>query len=202
MNKSLSNYVVKYESAIPKELCDLTIKKLQNVEWSSKLNFDYPNKEFDLRYDENDIKINFKTYQTEIINGGVQRENHLTKPFEEIIYDCLDSYIFLDNDFDSYKKWYNFTQARFNKYEKDMYMKKHCDHIRTMFDGVWKGIPIYSVIGILNSDFEGGQLIFWEDEEIKLNVGDIVVFPSNFLYPHRVERIRSGIRYSFSSYAF
>ena len=29
-----------------------------------------------------------------------------------------------------------------------------------------------------------------------LNVGDLIMFPSNFLYPHQVSPIKKGIRYS------
>ena len=58
-----------------------------------------------------------------------------------------------------------------------------------------------SVIINLNDDYEGGDLIFMgqKNEEIKrLKLGkrSVVFFPSNFMYPHRIEPITKGTRYS------
>jgi hypothetical protein len=71
-----------------------------------------------------------------------------------------------------------------------------------MFDGNKKGIPIVSVLGILNDNYEGGEFIMFEDEEIKFKKGDILVFPSIFLYPHKVEPVTKGTRYSFISWVW
>jgi predicted 2-oxoglutarate/Fe(II)-dependent dioxygenase YbiX len=40
------------------------------------------------------------------------------------------------------------------------------------------------------------------DEEIKFKTGDLLIFPSNFLYPHRVEPVTKGVRYSFISWTW
>ena len=40
------------------------------------------------------------------------------------------------------------------------------------------------------------------DKEIKLTRGDILIFPSNFMYPHKVKDITEGVRHSFVSWAF
>ena len=40
------------------------------------------------------------------------------------------------------------------------------------------------------------------DKEIKLTRGDILIFPSNFMYPHKVKDITEGERHSFVSWAF
>jgi len=71
-----------------------------------------------------------------------------------------------------------------------------------MFDGERKGIPVLSVLGILNDNYKGGEFIMFQDEEIKFKTGDLLIFPSNFLYPHRVEPVTKGIRYSFISWTW
>jgi predicted 2-oxoglutarate/Fe(II)-dependent dioxygenase YbiX len=81
-------------------------------------------------------------------------------------------------------------------------MKEHCDHITDMFDGTRRGIPVLSIVGILNDDYEGGDFIMWQDTKIDLKQGDVLVFPSVFMYPHRVERITKGTRYSFVSWTW
>jgi predicted 2-oxoglutarate/Fe(II)-dependent dioxygenase YbiX len=78
-------------------------------------------------------------------------------------------------------------------------MALHADHIHSMFDGERKGIPILSVLGVLNDDYEGGEF-YLIDEKTDLSKGDIIIFPSNFMYPHKVEPVTKGIRYSYISW--
>ena len=80
--------------------------------------------------------------------------------------------------------------------------KWHCDHISELFDGQRKGIPTLSIVGLLNEDYEGGELIMFDNYEIKLKQGDLMIFPSNFLYPHKVEPIKKGVRYSYVSWVW
>ena len=82
-------------------------------------------------------------------------------------------------------------------------MALHCDHIHDMFDGTRKGIPTLTILGLLNDDFEGGEfLMFDEEKEIKLKAGDIMIFPSVFLYPHKVAAVTKGVRDAFVSWVW
>ncbi len=98
-----------------------------------------------------------------------------------------------------FDKYQGYSHVRFNKYAENKKMALHCDHIHSMFDGERKGIPILTVLGVLNDDYEGGEFILI-DEKINFSTGDILVFPSNFMYPHKVEPVTKGIRYSFISW--
>jgi predicted 2-oxoglutarate/Fe(II)-dependent dioxygenase YbiX len=58
-----------------------------------------------------------------------------------------------------------------------------------------------SVILNLNDEYKGGDLIFTDQKEkevkrLKLGKGSIVFFPSNFMYPHGIQPITKGTRYS------
>jgi len=58
-----------------------------------------------------------------------------------------------------------------------------------------------SIIINLNDEYEGGDLIFTDQKEkeikrLKLGKGSIVFFPSNFMYPHGIQPITKGTRYS------
>lgn len=58
-----------------------------------------------------------------------------------------------------------------------------------------------SVIINLNDNYEGGDLVFTDQKEkeikrYKLNAGSVIFFPSNFMYPHAIEPITKGTRYS------
>ena len=94
-----------------------------------------------------------------------------------------------------------FTPARFNRYEKGTMMRKNYAHIHSIFDGQRKGIPILSMLGVLNTDYEGGEFLV-RDKEFKLKQGDMILFPSCFMYPHEVKEVTKGTRYSFISWAF
>ena len=85
---------------------------------------------------------------------------------------------------------------KFNKYVEGESIQPHHDHIHDMFDGNIRGIPITSLIGVLNDDYEGGNLLFWNEYQLDLKKGDVVAFPSVFLFPHEVTTVTSGIRYS------
>jgi predicted 2-oxoglutarate/Fe(II)-dependent dioxygenase YbiX len=81
-------------------------------------------------------------------------------------------------------------------------MRVHSDHITSIFDGEMKGIPTLSIVGLLNEDFDGGEFKFWDKYDMNLEIGDILVFPSNFLYNHQVNKVTRGIRYSFVSWIY
>jgi len=99
------------------------------------------------------------------------------------------------------------SNARINKYPTGTKMRKHCDHITTLFDpsntyrGA-RGVPVLSAVGSLNDDYEGGQFVMWENQIIPLSKGSVLVFPSSFMFPHQVFPITNGERISWVSWAW
>jgi predicted 2-oxoglutarate/Fe(II)-dependent dioxygenase YbiX len=58
-----------------------------------------------------------------------------------------------------------------------------------------------SIVFYINDDYEGGELHFENfDVKIKPSAGDMIVFPSSFIYSHLVTEITSGTRYSIASW--
>jgi len=92
--------------------------------------------------------------------------------------------------------------VRYNIYKKNKTMANHCDHITSLFDGKNKGIPILSILGVLNHDYEGGEFIMFNNKRYDLKQGDVLVFPSNFMYPHKVNPVTKKIRYSYVSWVW
>lgn len=97
---------------------------------------------------------------------------------------------------------HKFSKIRFNRYAPGQIMRQHHDHIQSLFDGVEKGIPVLSFIINLNDDYEGADLFFWEDHVVSLGKGDIIMFPSLFLFPHGVTEASKGQRFSAVSWAW
>ena len=94
-----------------------------------------------------------------------------------------------------------FTPIRFNRYNTGTMMRRHYDHIHSIFDGQRRGIPVLSFVGVYNDDYEGGKMIV-RDKEFDLKTGDIIIMPSCFMYPHEVTEVTKGTRHSFVSCAF
>jgi predicted 2-oxoglutarate/Fe(II)-dependent dioxygenase YbiX len=90
---------------------------------------------------------------------------------------------------------------RLNRYKEGTTMREHYDHIHSIFDGKAKGVPILSIVINLNEEYEGAEF-FCRDKEIKLKAGDILIFPSNFMFPHEVKECKKGIRYSIVAWAY
>ena len=91
------------------------------------------------------------------------------------------------------------NQLEILKYFENHHYKFHIDaspeHFRTL-----------SAILFLNNDYKGGRLIFKslsDDEEITIEPipGSVVVWPSNFLFPHMVKPVTEGVRYTIVAWA-
>ena len=80
------------------------------------------------------------------------------------------------------------------KYQNTGFYNWHVDH--------GTAVPrTLSMIFLLNNDYEGGDLCFKEGDgsnEITIDKrpNRIVIWPSNFLYPHTVKPVTKGTRYS------
>ena len=54
-----------------------------------------------------------------------------------------------------------------------------------------------TVIMSMNDGYEGGEVALFNRELVyKLGAGDVLVFPSNFMYPHEIMPVTEGTRYS------
>ena len=189
---NLKDYILHLDKWVPKNICNKTIEELsQNKYWKKHT---YTNsqtfvnaskngdKELDVCYGEN------LTYFRELHN---------------LTWKALEKYIVIEKiGGETFAGWKGFNQIRFNRYKKNQIMSKHCDHIHNLFIGEKRGIPILSIVGVLNDNYQGGEFIMFDDYEIKFKSGDLILFPSVFLYPHLVKPVKKGTRYSFVSWCF
>lgn len=185
MNVNILDYIKVYENIIPTDLTTNLIDELNSVSWEKEKFYDY------IR------NLTFSNpNECSSYIGELQNRTSLNK----IIINVLDFYVknVPLGDFIELKE---FSAIKFLKYEQHNEMVKHVDHIKNIFDGNIRGIPVLSVIGLLNDNFDGGKFIMFEDHEIDLKRGDILIFPSVFLYPHKVSPVIEGTRYSFTCWA-
>ena len=194
MEMDLSKYVANYENFLDQDYCKKTIKDLKKAEWSTHQFYQSGSGEhvsYDNELSVSWSEINQKQEIQDKLHSGLQR-----------YMDELPAVAKEDNLHAWFSGWSGYSELRFNKYDESTQMKLHCDHIHSMFDGDRKGIPTLSLLGCLNDDYEGGELIMWEDQEIELKGGSLLIFPSNFMYPHQVKPVIKGSRYSYVSWAW
>lgn len=79
--------------------------------------------------------------------------------------------------------------VQFSKYKKGDHLDWHRDH--PFFDEQKND---YSIIILLNDDFEGGEFEIENTKPLNLKTGDCVMLPSKMY--HRVKPIIEGVRYS------
>jgi hypothetical protein len=126
-------------------------------------------------------------------------------PYVERVMKSYNSYINEHNSFEGYDSETGVstcTPIRFNRCKIHTLVEAHHDHIHELFGKGNKSIPSVSIVGLLNDEFTGGEFVMFKDTDMKLKKGDIIVFPSNYLYPHRVDKVKSGVRNSFVTWAF
>jgi len=185
----LRGYLHVYEGFLSKKECSDLIKAVKNLGWRSHAYYDPKTNQG--YYGEKELSVVWPTHPK-------------TTMLQERIWEAIDTYVSKDNAWmgEWFGGWQGYTSVRFNKYNVDTRMEKHCDHIHSIFDGERKGIPVLSVLGALNDNYEGGDLLFWDDQKIELKAGAIMIFPSNFMYPHRVSEVTKGTRYSYVSWVW
>jgi hypothetical protein len=86
----------------------------------------------------------------------------------------------------------SYESFNFVKYDgPGTHFKVHADHGPTY-------VCTISVVVYLNDDYEGGEIHFprFDKLTIKPKAGDIVVFPSTFIYEHASQDMVSGIKYA------
>ena len=182
------------EKSIPPDVCDLVVEDLETREWSPHIwhtngtdtYHSEKTKELDIQFTTPKLH---KTLSQYVIEAGRQYNQNYSYQHPS----CIERTGQIMNQF---------CPVRFNRYEPGQIMRQHIDHIHSIFDGKLKGVPVLSFILNFNDDYEGADLFFWEDTVVPLGKGDIIMFPSNWLFPHGVNEATKGVRYSGSIWAW
>jgi hypothetical protein len=95
-----------------------------------------------------------------------------------------------------YARHFNIGELRyweamnFIKYGPGQHFQEHHDH-------GYSYNCVVSLVAYPNDDYEGGELMFrLQNLKIKPKAGDLFIFPSNYMYPHRAMPVISGTKNS------
>jgi predicted 2-oxoglutarate/Fe(II)-dependent dioxygenase YbiX len=178
------------ENHIPVEICESLIDECNKKEWKKHTWNNYATGTFESE----------ETKELDVMPCTQEQQNKIT-PYLVKALDKYQEKHSVPGDKTQGPWLTKFSPIRFNRYVVGTMMREHYDHIHSIFDGKMKGVPIVSIVANLNEDYEGSEF-YCRGKEIKLKTGDILLFPSNFMYPHEVKEATKGVRYSFVSWAF
>jgi hypothetical protein len=180
INRNLSYFVYKRQ-ILSKEECS------QIIEWSEK-NLDL--EESTIGQNQTDKLI--RKSKTNTIPDDSPCLDLLLQKFNQSFMEYCEEYL-EDSYFISLQEatqdGYLFEPLQYTKYDKDDYYRWHTD----------QGSDIHSICRIvsfvlyLNDEFEGGGTEF-PFETYKCNPGEVLIFPSNFLFPHCGQKVNSGTK--------
>lgn len=95
-----------------------------------------------------------------------------------------------------YAKLFNIGELRywealnFVKYGPGQHFEEHTDH-------GFSYNCVVSMVGYVNDDYDGGEINFrLQNIKVKPKAGDLFIFPSNFMYPHKAMPVSAGTKYS------
>lgn len=186
--KLITDFISHYPGFFPAEFCDDVVNRFKNSEWTTHTW--QTNVQTAFQYDTEELSV----YPL-----ADKEDRDISIVFWENIGNCISNYQ-VENNTITYTV--NVSNVRLNRYDENTKMRLHVDHIYDLFDGETKGIPVLSIIVNLNDGYEGGELRFFDKHDLKLGKGDVVIFPSNFMYPHSVNTVTKNTRYSAVAWAY
>jgi len=190
----LSDFIYKI-NVVPHNICDEIVSNIEKIDGWYKHTYEQTGQ---------NRSISFPSDEFETIHSE-KPERDLLLPFIENTLRSYNNFLIENNSFDSYNCYTGISSCsniKFNRCRIHTKIHTHHDHIHELFGENNRSIPVVSVVGLLNDEFEGGEFVLFKDYNTNLKKGDILLFPSTFLYPHRVEKIKKGTRYSFATWAF
>ena len=185
MSRDIMHYAKTFKGVIENDFCQQVISELQDAEYQQHKFYSPGDNETRPRSGAQELDVTF---------SEIPSRELMMKKMWPVVRRYVD-----ELKMPWFDSWQGYSRVRFNRYSENRKMALHADHIQSLFDGERKGIPTLSILGLLNDNFKGGEFVLI-DEVIDFKGGDIIIFPSNFMYPHKVEPVLEGTRYSYISW--
>ena len=186
---NLGNGILVYHEVLKPKL-DI-INRLEDVVADPNNHYDYSEAMvgYGMKMPEYRDCFDIKFKKTDIQDDPSEASLKLQSLWEDVHYHKLQAV-------KDYSQRFNIGELRywealnFIKYGPGQHFQEHTDH-------GFSYNCVVSMVGYVNDDYEGGELFFrMQDIKIKPKAGDLFIFPSNFMYPHRAMPVHSGTKYS------
>jgi len=178
--KNIKDYIVVLKNIIPDELCDAILAEYSNSDdWDATAVGDgKPNKKV----------RNCDTIQ--MSQGFTIRDSEERARLDAEVFKCAAKCIEEYNKRFEHSHVQEDTGYELLRYNKGEFYTQHVDTFL-------QAPRLVSCSFHLNDDYEGGEFGFFDREmKIKAGKGDVVMFPSTFMYPHEIMPVTEGTRYS------
>lgn len=175
----LDNYIMVLKNIVPNTLCDKIITEYKNAtDWTKALT-------------GSGVQDKIRNCDTiQISHNFIIKDNNIRKEIDHELFNvagqCIETYknkhsqCRIDED----------TGYELLRYKKGEFYTQHVDSFL-------QNPRLVSCSIHLNDDYEGGEFAFFNRSiKYKLNKGDVLMFPSTFMYPHEVMPVTKGTRYS------
>jgi hypothetical protein len=186
---TIGSYIKVYDDIFTKDECEYIISEYKNSsEWTKgRTGDDNPDRPLDSFRNCDIIGMSVK----EIIDANYETR----KKIDDLIFNnagrAMHKYIedFPDNNF---VRFINSDSGyELLRYTEGGFYKQHVDN------GKKVNLRVLSMSINLNDDYDGGEFAFFNRELIiKTKPGSVILFPSNFMYPHEITPVTKGTRYS------
>jgi predicted 2-oxoglutarate/Fe(II)-dependent dioxygenase YbiX len=178
---NVTDYIIVIKNALTNPLCDAILEEFKNSnEWE------------DTVIGSGAVNKEVRNCQTIVISYPhiIEKNNKIRAKLDKYIFASVAKCIQEYNTKFSHCKIEEDSGYELLKYPEGCFYTEHTDSFKARPRAV-------SCSFILNNDFEGGEFAFFDRElTYKLEKGDALMFPSNFMYPHEVMPVTKGTRYS------
>lgn len=178
-----------YHDVLPKEMN--IISRLEEVLESPENNYQYQEAMvgYSMKLPEYRDCVDFKYKEHDFDDDETEWGDRLRELARETNYRQLQ--VVKD-----YTRKYNIGELRYweatnyVRYGEGQHFQEHHDH-------GYSYNCVVSLVAYPNDDYEGGELFFrLQNIKAKARAGDVFIFPSNFMYPHRAMPVTSGTKHS------
>ena len=184
-NLDLSDHILHLKSFIDKDVCNSVMNSLDNLERDNSAPYTdgLLNDNADTYFDP-DIKY-IDNVRDRIFIDGLKEYASKIRPFNWSYYDT---------------KSFHCSEMIIRRYNEGSEFKFHHDDIIGEIFPHWflrrQNILTCNFYFSDANNYEGGDLVFTCGKTFHPSIGDIIIFPSNWMFYHEVQKITKGKRYS------
>jgi len=195
IEKDLHNYIRVFQEALPEKIYNNFVKICKDYDsWEDASIVNDSSGSQAVKKEERDTK----RWGLHNIGNKSLTEVHWCNFFKHIFKNAINEYLDLCNH-SSRRNHFKVLNIQVLKYTEEGHYVFHIDHGTTT-------PRTFSCIFFVNDDYEGGDLKFRypiseEEKIIPKKKNTLIVWPSNFLYPHTVTPVKNGERFSVVSWA-
>jgi hypothetical protein len=181
---TLQEFIRVYENVLPDSMCDLIVDEYLNSQlWKPTVD-----------------SLNTRTCMTIPLSiKNVWEENNYEKreKIDISLFNYIQKAVSLYYNQYEYFICKNDSGYDLLRYSEGEYCSEHID------SSYVQDARSLSCSLLLNDNYEGGEFCFFNEQlKYKLKKGSALMFPSNYMYPHKVLPVTRGVRYSIITWFF